>query len=148
LVRRYTTNQLTHFKTHCQGENKTCLPSLLIFAFEGKTWTGHGDGDANCESTGRDFNFHRLNQRGSAKRGGRPAASASFHGKTVALSFRKARRWPPAPAGTSKYPVPLCFLKSEEGQGNKIFSVPFGRPGSLDSQTPRSDSDASSREPL
>ena len=26
-------------------------PSLLIFAFEGKTWTGHGDGGAICEST-------------------------------------------------------------------------------------------------
>ena len=36
---------------------KTCLPSLLIFACEGKTWTGHGDGDAICESTGRDLPF-------------------------------------------------------------------------------------------
>jgi hypothetical protein len=52
------------------------LASLLIFAFEGKTWTGHGDGGAIRESTGREFSFHRRNQRVSAKRGGRPAASA------------------------------------------------------------------------
>jgi hypothetical protein len=41
---------------------------------------------------------------------------AFFHGKTTASWFRKARRCPRAPAGTSKDPIPLCLLKTEGGQ--------------------------------
>jgi len=44
---------------------------------------------------------------------------AFFRGKTTASWFREARRCPRAPAGTSKYPIPLCFLKSEGGQVKK-----------------------------
>jgi len=51
-------------------------------------------------------------QNDSAKRGGRPAASARAFGKTGALWFREARRCPRAPVDAGNHSNPLYFLKS------------------------------------
>ena len=93
------------------------LGSLFGFVFEGKAWTGHGDGDAICESTGRDLRFHRRNQKGFRKGRRKACGSATSHGMTIALWFREARRRPRVPAGISKNMIPLCFLKSEAWEG-------------------------------
>jgi hypothetical protein len=59
--------------------------------------------------------------KGFRKERRKALSPASFHGKTTALWVCKARRCPRAPAGTSKYPIPLCFLKGEGGK--IIFSI-------------------------
>src|SRR5512139_1810604 len=53
----------------------------------------------------------------SAKRGGRPPASARPHGKTAASWFREARRCPRAPGGWNLL-ISLYFLKVKEGKHN------------------------------
>jgi hypothetical protein len=60
-------------------------PSLWVFVFGGKAWTGHGDGGAICESTGRDLCFHRRNQKGFRKGRRKAYGPARSRGKTTAL---------------------------------------------------------------
>ena len=112
-------NLLTKFiirKNPCQYFSRPCLPgSLLIFSFEGKTWTGPGDGDAICESTGRGFSFHRRNQRVSAKRGGGPAAPPLSMEKSPPRGFAKRGAVPVPLRGLRSIRSHFVFLKVNQG---------------------------------
>jgi len=66
------------------------------------------DGDAICESTGRDFRFPLRNQKVFRKGMRGACAPASAHGKTAALWFRKAWRCPRALEALEYDSAPFC----------------------------------------
>jgi len=74
-------------------------PSLLAFVFEEKLGLGVGAAARFAKAPVGTITFLGVPKKLSAKRGGRPAASAWPHGNTTALWFHEAQRCPRAPAG-------------------------------------------------
>jgi len=101
--------------------------SLLILGFDRRAWTGHGDGDAIRESTGRDLPFLRRNQKGFRKGRRKAPGPASSHGKTSASWFREARRCPRAPADAPKDPILLFFSEVKARKLNRRGQVRGGQ---------------------
>jgi hypothetical protein len=93
---------------------KLASTSLLIFAFEGKTRTGPGEGDAICESTGRDFRFRRRIQ--SARK---PSATPRF--RFVVAAHPKARLVPPL---AGEFIAELSFCESG-ANFSRLFALGF-----------------------
>ena len=90
------------------NELESLVPLSIFFEGE-KAWLGCGDGDAICESTGRDLSDPQRNQKRFRKERRKAFGPARSHGKTTALWFREARRCPHTPAGAVKYGIPLAF---------------------------------------
>jgi len=90
------------------------LPSLRLFVFGGKAWTGPGDGRAICESTGRGYAFSGETKRDSAKEGGRPAAPPGPRERPPPW-LREAQRRPRARRRLRRTCPPFFFWKANQG---------------------------------
>jgi hypothetical protein len=98
----------------CQHHIDSCLPSLLIFAFEGKTWTGHGDGAAICESTGGIPVFIG-ETRGLPQREAEALRPRLFLWKNHCLGVSQGAALSPCPGGDFEVSDSIVFFEKLRG---------------------------------